>query len=135
MDKWYAAIFRIVWNMSYKQMGVFPLMLDIDSEYSCRHGRDRMVVEFITTYAISTYQYIYNSSLSPLTLWVQIPLKWGVVDATSCDKVCQWVATGWWLSLGTLQNRQSSIHNVEVVSRLHYMDFLDSCYWFCHSSW
>ena len=26
----------------------------------------------------------------------------GVLDVTLCDKVYQWLATGWWFSLGTL---------------------------------
>ena len=36
-----------------------------------------------------------------LNLWVRIPLRWGVLDTTLCDKVCQWLATGRWFSLGT----------------------------------
>jgi hypothetical protein len=38
--------------------------------------------------------------LSPLTLWVQIPLRQGVLDTTLCDKVYQWLATGLWFSPG-----------------------------------
>ena len=34
-------------------------------------------------------------------LWVRIALRWGVIDTTLCDKVCQWLAAGWWFSLGT----------------------------------
>jgi hypothetical protein len=37
---------------------------------------------------------------SPLTLWVQIPLRRGVLYTTLCDKVCQWLAAGLWFSLG-----------------------------------
>jgi hypothetical protein len=33
-------------------------------------------------------------------LWVQIPLRRGVLD-TLRDKVCQRLATGWWFSKGT----------------------------------
>jgi len=44
-----------------------------------------MVVGFTTTYAIS---------LSPLTLWVRIPFRRGILDTTLCDKVCEWLATG-----------------------------------------
>ena len=30
------------------------------------------------------------------------PRSWrGVFDTTLCDKVCQWLATGWWFSPGT----------------------------------
>jgi hypothetical protein len=37
-----------------------------------------------------------NLCLSPLTLWVRTPLRRGVLDTTLCDKVCQWLTTGWW---------------------------------------
>ena len=43
-----------------------------------------------------------NQCLSPLTiLWVQIPLRRGVLDTTLCDKVCQWFAAGRWFSPGS----------------------------------
>ena len=42
-----------------------------------------------------------NQYLSPLKLWVWIPLRWGVLDTTLCDKVCQWLATGRCFSPGT----------------------------------
>jgi hypothetical protein len=50
------------------------------------HGRDSMVVRFITTYSIKC--------LPPLTLWVQILIRRGLLNTTWCDKVCQWIATG-----------------------------------------
>jgi hypothetical protein len=56
-----------------------------------RRGRDRMVVGFTTTYAISAYHH----------LWVQILLRWCILNTTLCDKVCQWLAAGQWFSLGT----------------------------------
>ena len=34
-----------------------------------------------------------NQCLPPL-LWVRTLLRWGVLDITLCDKVCQWLATG-----------------------------------------
>ena len=54
-----------------------------------------MVIRFITTYAINAYL------LSPLTLWVRILLKLGVLDTTLCDKVYQWLVAGRWFSPGT----------------------------------
>jgi hypothetical protein len=42
------------------------------------------------------YNYLCNHCLSPLTLWVWIPLRRGVLDTTLCDKVCQWLATCRW---------------------------------------
>jgi len=56
-------------------------------------GRDRMVVGFTTTCAISVY---HHSSCE------FEPRSWkGVLDTTLCDKVCQWLVTGRWLSPGT----------------------------------
>jgi hypothetical protein len=42
------------------------------------------------------YNYLCNQCLSPLKLWVRIPL-----DTTLCDKVCQWLTTGRLFSPGT----------------------------------
>ena len=36
-----------------------------------------------------------------ITTNFRIPLRWGVLNATLCDKVCLWLAAGQWLSLGT----------------------------------
>jgi hypothetical protein len=41
---------------------------------------------------ISYYNYLCNQCLSPLTLWVRILLRRGVLDTTLCDKVCHWLA-------------------------------------------
>jgi hypothetical protein len=35
------------------------------------------------------YNYLCNQCLSPLMLWIRIPLRRGVLDTTLCDKVCQ----------------------------------------------
>jgi hypothetical protein len=46
-----------------------------------RHGRDRMVVGFTTTYAISAYHHLRCEFE---------PHSWRcVLDKTLCDKVCQ----------------------------------------------
>ena len=52
-----------------------------------------MVVLFTTTYAISTYHH-QRCEFEPRS-W------WGVLYATLCDKVCQWLTAGWWFSPGT----------------------------------
>jgi hypothetical protein len=62
------------------------------------------------SYGSWIYNYLCNQCLSPLTLWVRIPLRWGVFDTTLCDKVCQWFATGQQLSPGT---PVSSIHKTD----------------------
>jgi hypothetical protein len=58
-----------------------------------RRGHDRMVVGFTTTCAISAYHH-YSCEFQPCS-WQ------GVLDTTLCDKVCQWLVTGQWFSLGT----------------------------------
>jgi hypothetical protein len=52
--------------------------------------RDRIVVGFTTTYAITVYHY--------QRFWVRIPLKWGVLDTKLYDKVSQWLTIGQWFS-------------------------------------
>ena len=51
------------------------------------------------------YIYLCNQCcLSPLMLWVLIPLGWVVLHTTLCDKVCQWLAAGQWYSLDKMSN-------------------------------
>ena len=54
---------------------------------SFRRGRGRVVL-----------LYLRSQYLSPLTLWVRIPIRRGVLDTTLSDKVCQSLASGWWFS-------------------------------------
>ena len=42
-----------------------------------------------------------HQCLSPLALWVRTPLRRDVLDTTLYDKICQWLATDQWFSLGT----------------------------------
>ena len=52
-----------------------------------------MVVEFTTICAIVAYHHLSCEFE---------PHSWrGVLDKTVCDKVCQWLATGLWISLGS----------------------------------
>ena len=52
-------------------------------------------------YGSLIYYYLCNQCLSPLTLWVQIPLRRCVLHAQFCDKVYQWLVAGQWFSPGT----------------------------------
>ena len=63
---------------SYIQTLVLPL-----NEQSERRGRDRMVVGFATTYAITAYHHHRCEFESRSSR--------GVLD-TICDKACQWLA-------------------------------------------
>jgi len=52
------------------------------------------------SYGSWIYSYLCNQCLSRLMLWVWIPLRWGVLDTTLCDEVCQWLqVASWWFSL------------------------------------
>jgi hypothetical protein len=42
--------------------------------------------------------YLCNQCISPLMLWVRIPIR--VRCTTLCDKVCQWLVAGRWYSPG-----------------------------------
>jgi hypothetical protein len=44
------------------------------------------------------YNYLCNQCLSPLKLWVRISIR--ARCTTLCDKICQWLATAVWISLG-----------------------------------
>jgi hypothetical protein len=50
------------------------------------------------SYGSWIYNYLCIRCLSPLMLWVRIPLR--VRCTTLCDKVTQWLATGRWFSPG-----------------------------------
>jgi hypothetical protein len=47
---------------------------------------------------IYNYMYLCNQCLSPLMLWDQISIR--ARCTILCDKVCQWLMTGMWFSLG-----------------------------------
>ena len=55
------------------------------------------------------YNYLCNQCLLPLTLWVQIPLRH--------DKVCQWLATGWWFSPCTTVSitNKADLHDITEI--------------------
>ena len=61
------------------------------------------------SYGSWIYNYLCNQCLSPITLW-----EGGVLDTTLCDKICQWLAAGWWFSSGTLvfSTNKTDCHNV-----------------------
>jgi hypothetical protein len=67
------------------------------------------------------YNYQCNQWLSLLTLWVQIPLRRGVLDTTLCGKVCQWLATGRWFSPGTpvsFTNKTDRHHTTGILLKV-----------------
>jgi hypothetical protein len=51
------------------------------------------------SYGSWSYNYLCSQCLSPLMLWVRIPLR--ARCTTLCDKICQWLVAGQWCSLST----------------------------------
>jgi hypothetical protein len=68
------------------------------------------------SYGSWIYNYLYNQCLSPLTLRVRISLRRGVLD-TLCDKVCQLLAAGRWVTPGTLVSytKKNDRHDVTEI--------------------
>ena len=54
----------------------------------------------VILYVSWIYNYLCNQYLSPIMLRVRIPLRRGVLDATLCNIVCQWLVTGRWFFPG-----------------------------------
>jgi hypothetical protein len=70
------------------------------------------------SYGSWIYNYQYHQWLSPLTLWVLIQLRRGVLETTLCDKVCPWLAGGRWFSLGTLVSSTNKIDHHDITEML-----------------
>ena len=52
-----------------------------------------------------------------------LSLSRGVHDTTLCDKVCQWLATGWWCSLGSpvsFINKTDRQNSIEIVLKVAF---------------
>jgi len=66
------------------------------------------------SYGSWIYNYLCNQCLSPLKLWVRIPLRWGVLDTALCDIVCKWLAASRWISPVTLVSStyKTDRHNI-----------------------
>jgi hypothetical protein len=66
------------------------------------------------SYGSWIYNYLCNQCLSPLTLLVRTPFRRGVIDTTLCDKVCQWFATGRWISPDTPVSSTNKIESIPI---------------------
>ena len=52
-----------------------------------------------------------------LWVWILLMVRWGVLDATLCDKVCQWLASGQWFFKGTLvsSTNKTDYHDITEI--------------------
>ena len=66
------------------------------------------------------YSYICNQCLSPLTFWVWISLRRGVLDKTLCDKVCQWRTADLCFFSGSSTNKtdRHDTHFTEILLKV-----------------
>ena len=72
-----------------------------------RRGLDRIVIGFITTYAMNAY---HHSSCEVESL------SWrSVLDTTLCDKVCHWFSPG---TLVSSTNNTDRHHLAEILSKV-----------------
>jgi len=67
------------------------------------------------SYGSWIYNYLCNQWLSPLMLWVRISIR--ARCTTSCDKVCQSLATGRWFSPSTWvsSTNKTNRHNITEI--------------------
>jgi len=89
---------------------LFSFIIEIVTDkYWGRCGRNRMVVGFTTTYAISAYH--HESCEFGTCSWR------GVLDTTLCDKVFQLLAAGWWFSNDTLvsSTNKTNCHDIAEI--------------------
>jgi hypothetical protein len=61
------------------------------------------------------YNYLCNQCLSPL-MWVRISIR--ARCTALCDKVCQWLATGWCFSLGPLVSSTNKTESHDIAEIL-----------------
>ena len=73
-----------------------------------RDCRDRMVVGFTTTYAISIYQYwSFEFESRPCR---------GVLDTTLCVKACQWLVADRWFSPGIPVSSANKTYRHDILN-------------------
>jgi hypothetical protein len=80
---------------------------------------------WLWSYGSWIYNYLCNQCLSPMKLWVRISIR--ARGTTLCDKVCQWLVTGRWFSLGTpvSSTNKTDCHDTTEVQGV----YLRSVHW------
>ena len=68
------------------------------------------------SYGSWIYNYLSNQCLSPLMLWVWIPIR--ARCTTLCDKVCQWLVAGWWFSPVSSTNKTDHHDITEILLKV-----------------
>ena len=100
-DLWCILIHILSWEDCVKLSTCKISYIDIFSSSNLQNNDNHQGLSWSWSHGSWIYNYLCNQCLSPLKLWVRIPLRRCVLDTTLCDKVCQWLATGLWFSVGT----------------------------------
>jgi hypothetical protein len=66
------------------------------------------------------YNYMCNQCLSPCEF--KFRKWWGVIYNTLCEKVCQWLAAGWWCSPGTPVSSNNKTERHDITEALSTLD-------------
>ena len=110
---YYVAIIVGIWKIRYSNL----LLLEVPI-YTLSHTCDS---------AISAYHH-YSCEFEPRS-WRD------VLDTTLCNKVCHWLATGWWFSPGipVSSTNKTDHHDIEIGVKQHnpnqtYKPFVDEWY-------
>ena len=99
------------------------------------------LIFIMNTYILFRVIYECTMKLEKMTnkndFWKKVKIsKLGVLDTTLCDKVCQWLATGWWFSLDTpvsSTNKMDGHVITEILlneKKLMMLYFYFSFYWY-----
>ena len=112
-------------------------ILFFNSKMWGRRGRDRMVVRFTTTYAISANHYwccVFEQCQSLLMLCVRISIR--ARCTTLWDTVCQWLATGRWFSQDTLVSSTNKTDHQDITYQQSFESQVLGFFWgfFCPPS-
>ena len=101
-----------------------------------------VTVVAMIVYWIYSYMYLCNQCLSPLKLWVRIPLRRDVLDTTLCDKVCQWLVEGQMFSAGSpisTTNKTDRNDITEILLKVAFNTMIppqkttSNCNWIVHN--
>jgi hypothetical protein len=90
----------IIHKECHKKIALYSTFVSKISYLMIIQFQNMMGPSWSSSYGNWIYNYLCYQGLSPLTLWVRIPLRQGVLDTKLCDKVCQWLAAGRWFSPG-----------------------------------
>ena len=81
------------------------------------------------SYGNSTYDYLCNQYISPLTLWGQTTLRRCVLDTTLCDEFCQWLVPGQGFSPSTpLSSDRHDITELLLKMALYTINKQTNCH-------